>query len=666
MPDAATAQARAAPADRETELAALPGIGPAVAARIRERFSTMDAFLAAASDGDVDRIAAVPGIGQRRAARLVHEIRGEPTSHLLGTAAVERVLDDIRNALVARAVTQNGKNRLRLIGPLTDRKTRDRSIQDALDAAARVKDLDLKEVRKQLADIKALPAPRARYEATIALFVDAPGDRLALQEAGIDAWAPIVSAHDPEAARGAECGLYLYSDGGSSLLEAEHVVSVPFTTDLATAIPWSVTTRFESARKTLQAAATLSGIRGKPSPSQEALSLLDKTRAERDGYDPRQLEPLADTLLKEALIKADATLGGLTLTGRDLVRALSSDPPPAVRAAYTDALAEARDKFHREAGLDADPFTDTIPPELDEGALKNARHRLEATRATTRLEAQTKTAKALTKLLPAIEKEIDEHLAFDHEQALGSYVADHRLNAPEWGPGLHLEGALHLEHQDGEPVDYRLGCKSDRTVDDDRVAILTGANSGGKTTLLETIAQVLVMAHCGLPVPARHAVIPELDTIHLFARQRQLGAGAFEAFLTDLFPVTTATGRVFVLADELEAMTELEAAAAIVADLLDGLHATGAHALVVTHMAKHILPLVSVPVRIDGIEAEGLDEDDRLIVRRSPRIGHHARSTPELILTRLARHGPEDLRERFARLAEQVKSDAERNDRSRS
>ena len=54
-------------------------------------------------------------------------------------------------------------------------------------------------------------------------------------------------------------------------------------------------------------------------------------------------------------------------------------------------------------------------------------------------------------------------------------------------------------------------------------------------------------------------------------------------------------------------------------------------------MAREIQEVTSVPIRIDGIEARGLDENLDLIVDRTPRFGKVARSTPELIVERLSK-----------------------------
>jgi len=55
----------------------------------------------------------------------------------------------------------------------------------------------------------------------------------------------------------------------------------------------------------------------------------------------------------------------------------------------------------------------------------------------------------------------------------------------------------------------------------------------------------------------------------------------------------------------------------------------------VSHLADEIREAADFPVAVDGIEAVGL-EDGELIVNRSPIKGRLARSTPELIVEKLA------------------------------
>jgi dsDNA-specific endonuclease/ATPase MutS2 len=58
--------------------------------------------------------------------------------------------------------------------------------------------------------------------------------------------------------------------------------------------------------------------------------------------------------------------------------------------------------------------------------------------------------------------------------------------------------------------------------------------------------------------------------------------------------------------------------------------------MLVTHLAPAILEATGRDdLRVDGIEAKGLDADLELMVDRTPKRNHLARSTPELIVKRL-------------------------------
>ena len=186
-----------------------------------------------------------------------------------------------------------------------------------------------------------------------------------------------------------------------------------------------------------------------------------------------------------------------------------------------------------------------------------------------------------------------------------------------------------------QPITYGVG---DHAIDGppagDRVTVLTGANSGGKTTLLETLCQVAILAQMGLPVPAAGATTTVFESIVFHRRHASFNAGVLESTLRTIVPPVAAGGRTLMLVDEFEAITEPGSAA----DLLHGLvtmtvdrEACGVY---VTHLAEDLKPLPR-PARIDGIFAEGLTDDRRLDVDYQPRFGELGRSTPEFIVARL-------------------------------
>jgi hypothetical protein len=167
------------------------------------------------------------------------------------------------------------------------------------------------------------------------------------------------------------------------------------------------------------------------------------------------------------------------------------------------------------------------------------------------------------------------------------------------------------------------------------IAMLTGANSGGKTTLLETMALIHILTLLGLPVPAERADVP-LIPLYLFRRRTVRKVGSLEYAIRVLRPVMTKHQPKVLLMDEFEALTEPGALGRIVASILNDLP-KGSLTLFVTHLAREILPHLKTPVRVDGIEAKGIDDQGNLIVDRQPIFNHLGTSTPHLIISRLSK-----------------------------
>ncbi|AQL41358.1 DNA mismatch repair protein [Halorientalis sp. IM1011] len=192
----------------------------------------------------------------------------------------------------------------------------------------------------------------------------------------------------------------------------------------------------------------------------------------------------------------------------------------------------------------------------------------------------------------------------------------------------------------------------------DRVTVLTGANSGGKTTLLETLCQVQLLAQMGLPVPAEAAEVGIVDVVVFHRRHASFNAGVLESTLQTVVPPLTDGGRTLMLVDEFEAITEPGSAA----DLLHGLVTLtvdeDALGVFVTHLADDLEPLPE-EARTDGIFAEGLDPDLDLSVDYQPRFGTVGKSTPEFIVSRLVANA-DDRKERagFETLASAVGQEA--------
>lgn len=147
--------------------------------------------------------------------------------------------------------------------------------------------------------------------------------------------------------------------------------------------------------------------------------------------------------------------------------------------------------------------------------------------------------------------------------SLARFADEYDLTPPDIAEtGLAVCGARNLFIDDPQPVSYAVGdhelaCASGPTPPvGDRVSVLTGANSGGKTTLLETLSQVAILASMGLPVPAESAVVGRFDSVVFHRRHASFNAGVLESTIKSIVPPLSGDGRTLMLVDEFEAITE--------------------------------------------------------------------------------------------------------------
>ncbi|WP_152041257.1 MutS-related protein [Salinigranum salinum] len=259
------------------------------------------------------------------------------------------------------------------------------------------------------------------------------------------------------------------------------------------------------------------------------------------------------------------------------------------------------------------------------------RDQVDGREATVRAELEDAVGEARDDVAATVEAVDDLAVAL----SLGRFAAAKGLTRPTLvEDGLAVEAARNLSLTDPQPITYGIGTHSLSAPATDRVAVLTGANSGGKTTLLETLCQVTLLASMGLPVPAENAEVGQFDAVVFHRRHASFNAGVLESTLKTIVPPLSREGRTLMLVDEFEAITEPGRAA----DLLNGLVSLtvdrAALGVYVTHLADDLAPLPS-EARIDGIFAEGLTPDLDLNVDYQPRFGTVGKSTPEFIVSRL-------------------------------
>jgi len=231
----------------------------------------------------------------------------------------------------------------------------------------------------------------------------------------------------------------------------------------------------------------------------------------------------------------------------------------------------------------------------------------------------------------------------DFVNGIYKFIKKYNLSYPILSEKLYLEEGLNMYISNPSPVSYGLGIDKvkEHKLQNEKIAVLTGANSGGKTTLLEMFLQSQILTHLGLPVNAtgNSQIKLQDEVIYLKKFTGTQGSGAFEQTIRNLIEILDKDTSKLVLIDEFEAITEPGAAAKILIEFLQQLSLSKNYCISVSHLGIEIQEFIKeegiTEIRIDGISAQGLDEQGNLITNHEPQFYKLGKSTPELILKRI-------------------------------
>jgi DNA mismatch repair protein MutS2 len=153
---------------------------------------------------------------------------------------------------------------------------------------------------------------------------------------------------------------------------------------------------------------------------------------------------------------------------------------------------------------------------------------------------------------------------------------------------LRLEGARHPVLEDKlrkesraiVPMTLALG-------GEERVLVISGPNTGGKTVALKTTGMAALAAQSGIPVAAQRAVLPLFDRVLVDIGDEQSIAADLSTFSAHMLNLKTmleeATPNSLVLVDEMGTGTAPEEGAALAVALLDEFRAKNCIVLATTH-----------------------------------------------------------------------------------
>jgi DNA mismatch repair protein MutS2 len=164
-------------------------------------------------------------------------------------------------------------------------------------------------------------------------------------------------------------------------------------------------------------------------------------------------------------------------------------------------------------------------------------------------------------------------------------------------PELTLGGALELEEARHPLLEKALRAQGRRPVPlalrldpSEKVLVISGPNTGGKTVVLKTVGLLALMAQSGLPVPAVVARLPVFSRVLADIGDLQsieASLSTFSAHISNLRRMAEAAGPGdLVLADELGGSTDPEEGVALAVAVLEHFRARGALAVVTTHQSR--------------------------------------------------------------------------------
>ena len=643
------------------ELEAIPGVGSKTATALAELENPERAL----KEGDVAELASAPGITEGRAAAIaraaIRERHGDPGG-FLATDRARELYDDVLELLRARTVTSYGAKRLETLYP-SGVASRVEEVREFAERATE-RDPDAA-VLDALVDVKPLVEPRdASVRDRCLATTDAERyseAQRAIPEVSVEI---VEDARDlADLARGYSTVIALDESFTGVTVDGDVRVEPDALDRPAEVVPERVLGFYAANRDSLRAAAEVHHAAGIDPPLDlDALEgalervesdgtvvgddELDRLARAVDDLDAAvsAAENVANDRLRDAIEERDVTIEGSDLlslveqgAGVDslLSRELSDQYAAAVGEAR-DHLVEALDLDSGEAEVARRAFPEepTFPVERDEDVVSRLRDDLVAAKDRRAARRKRELAADLANRREAAERLVRTALDLDVELAVSRFARDFDCVMPEFADGDDCgfeisdgrSPLLDVEFGAVEPVDY--GVSS--------VALLSGVNSGGKTSTLDLVALIAILAHMGLPVPAEAVRLEQFGELHYHAKtQGTLDAGAFESTLREFAGLADGGEDRLVLVDELESITEPGASAKIIAGILEALRGQDVTGVFVSHLADEIRDVADYEVAVDGIEAVGL-RDGELVVDRSPVKGHLARSTPELIVEKLS------------------------------
>lgn len=659
----------------------IPGVGEKTAGRLIDYYGSEEEAIQSILDGDVAGVAQSGGVSPRQAASIVKAAIGIEedmrVEDFLRTEEARRIYESLMSMLAGCARTDYARANTRVFFPCGSQDRIERVQEQVREWRSLARRVDVERAGRLLEDVRPLGEPRAR-QIRDRVFIASDAE-IASNARGLGVEVCTVGGPEEyvDVARGYG---WAYIDDADPLVEVDlpGEVKVETVNTRKTSVWWTAPERvlqfYAHNQDSILAALQLQEMLDPDSKTRELIKFV--RRINEDGQLAGGVDPVVDRLnhalssldevvrgeteratekLRESIRESEVSIGGAEVLDRLEQGATDIRPllESRIRQSYQEITREAEENIRERLGL---PNVESIYPEevvfpIEPMSLDRLRLRLRGEKAGREMSKLREAARELERARDTVQSAVKKAFELDLHLAVAEFTREMTMPRLQ-EEGVDFEDAVNLQLAREHGLDY----VTPVSYDFNRGAVvLSGVNSGGKTSTLDLVAQVVILAHMGFPVPAENAGVGVVDGLYYFAKSRgTLDAGAFETTLRQ-FSSLASSGNELVLADELEAITEPGASARIIAGILESIYDAGGCAVFVSHLAEAIQEHAACPLRVDGIEATGLDENLNLIVDRNPRKDYVAKSTPQLILERLARGSEGENKSFYRRMLEKFR-----------
>ena len=627
------------------------GIGDKIAQKIINGVGGEEELQKIIDEINVEKIASIDGISQRKAIEIMNQLLNNPDYEFIKSDRAMEIYEDIINKILSYSNTSYSKNRILLLSPSKDIKKINSNLDFVMKAKDHVSQLPIIKLRGLMKNLKKVEEVKAEYDPSKAILVENEEDNSYLTDLGLNQYYPIITANDSpllqEELMNYDLVFYVYSQAILDFEGMPNLIMINIEDNDYEIVPEKIINFFIQNKDLFNRVHEIQQIRNKESVLGEIIPIIDELNI----IDKREvdIEKLVLSLKDDMDSELEKSMKEVDLEGDEILNLLNNNFPPKISKIFDEIINKRKEIIKEETGISFDPYLRTYPIQIDETEIQRVTLEQSSKKENDIFDIKKSAAIQLNAIKDKAIQEVEDAIKFDYEFCLGSFAYEYGLTRPKFSEEIKLDGALHLElalkkDEDSiQKVNYQL-------TKNENIALLTGANSGGKTTLLETLTQISIMAQMGLPVSANNAEIKLFDEIYHFSKKRSLDAGAFESFLNVFIPIVTTNSEKLVLLDELEGITELDAAVKIISTFIDMIKESNSYGIIVTHMARELMNYTDI--RVDGIEAKGLDENYNLIVDRTPKMNFLAKSTPELILKRIYEKSDDNLKVVYAKILE--------------